>query len=575
MRWVLRKVDHPAVAAMQRQLRNLPEPLARVLVLRGIHSFETARAYFRDSRSDLHDPFLMDGMGVAARRLVQAIEKQERVLVYGDYDADGVTATALVTQFLRGNGVEAHYFIPSRFADGYGLHSRGIGHAASLGATLVVAVDCGATALDEARYTRECGMDLLICDHHTPGPEDPPAVAVLNPKRATCAYPCMQLTAAGIAYKLVQAVLQRLGRPNEESYAYLDLAAISTTCDIVPLVGENRILVREGLTELRRARRPGLRALAEISGCDLPTMSTSDIGFRLGPRINAAGRLAEASRAVELLLSEDAATALSLAQELDHLNRKRRELGAAVFEDAQSKVEIRQQAAPDPVIVLHSTDWHQGVLGIAASRIKDRFNRPTILLSTARGEIAGSARSIAGINILQAISACSDLLTRYGGHAGAAGLTLPEANIDTFRSRLNTVIREKLSPQVVTDALSVDARLDLLTVNQRFVNVLRQFAPFGQYNEEPLFLAEDLEVAQKPRTVGSAGQHLKIIVQPRGTTTGYEAIGFNLGKKASTLDAAWRGGMPIEAVFALQENTFRGRTRTQLRLSDIRIPSES
>lgn len=574
MNWILREVDDTTVVGeLQEQLRNLPKPLARALAVRGISSFEAARHYFRASLTDLHDPFQMKGMEEAASRLLRAIRDRECVLVHGDYDADGVAATALLVRFLRSQCVEAHYFIPSRFEDGYGLHARGIERAADLGATLMVAVDCGINALDEAELVRRRNMDLVVCDHHTPGPREPDAAAIINPKRIDCPYPCKHLAAGGVVFKLVQALVKALDRPAAEGHEYLDLAAIATMCDVVPLVGENRILVREGLAALRHGHRPGLRALAEIAGCDLRALDGRDLGYRLGPRINAAGRMAEASSAVELLLSECDTAAASLAEQLDELNSERKKRGEHVLREAISMVETRWQTAPQPALVLHHPDWHQGVLGIAAGRIKDRFHRPAILLSTTRGEITGSARSVPGINIQQAIAACHDLLTRFGGHAAAAGLTLPEQNLDAFRERLNEAIGEDFAADSMTGSLSFDSQLDLACIDNRFVRVLRQFAPFGNRNEEPVFRSRDLMLAYKPRTVGASGSHLKISVRAHRNSGTFDAIGFNLGAKASELDAARDQGQYVEALFSVQENTYRGRTRIQLRLSDIRTQS--
>ena len=574
MNWILRDVDDTAVVRrLQHQLRDLPEPLARALAVRGITSFEAARHYFRASLTDLHDPFLMKGMEAAASRLLRAIRDSECVLVHGDYDADGVAATAILVRFLGSLGARTHYFIPSRFEDGYGLHARGIERAAELGATLMVAVDCGINALREAELARRRNVDLVICDHHTPGPEEPAAAAILNPKRTDCPYPCKHLAAGGVVFKLVQALQRARDLPAAEANEYLDLTAIATMCDVVPLVGENRILVREGLAALRHGRRPGLQALAEIAGCDLRALDGRDMGYRLGPRINAAGRMEDASRAVELLLSEQDTDATRLAQHLDDLNSERKKCGEHVLREAMSMAEDRWQTAPQPALVLHRPDWHQGVLGIAAGRIKDRFQRPAILLSTTRGEITGSARSVPGIDIQHAIARCRDLLTRFGGHAAAAGLTLPEQNLDAFRARLNEVIGGDSAPDSMAGSLSFDAPLDLASVDSRFVRVLRQFGPFGNRNEEPVFHSRDLRLTYRPRTVGASGAHLKISLRACGNSGTFDAIGFSLGAKANALDAARDHGQFVEALFSVQENTYRGRTRLQLRLSDIRPQS--
>ncbi len=573
MKWILSEVpDASVVARLQDQLRNLPEPLARSLVLRGIDTFEKARSFFRDTRGDLHDPFDMDGMQAAAERLSSAIRDQEHVAVYGDYDADGVTSTALITHFLRQSGVDTDYYIPSRFEDGYGLHERGINRAAEAGTTLMVVVDCGSTALAEAVYAKELGIDLIICDHHTPGPADPHAVAVLNPKRAACTYPNVSLSACGIAYKLVCATMAIMGDQNPGGDRYLDLVAISTVCDMIPLEGENRILAREGLIELRQARRPSLRELALSARCTIESLSTVDIGFRIGPRLNAAGRIKDASVAVELLLADSIEAAAPLIAELGRLNNERRAQGAKFAREAVRAAKIQLESSDGHALVLHNQEWPPGLLGIAAGRLKDRFNRPTILLTTLRGKATGSARSVASVNIHDALSSCEELLDAFGGHAAAAGVTLPVENIEAFSQRLNSVIGEWWTPDSMESPQLYDADLDLRDVNQRFMNVLRQFSPHGRGNEEPVFRVANLKLAAAPRRVGSAGAHLKLTVRSKDGGEPMGAIGFSLGDKAPALESL---ESTYEVLASLQENTFMGRTSNQLKLTDIRAQTES
>lgn len=576
-RWIERSIeDLDTVAKLRKELNNLPDALARALVLRGIDSFDAAKHYFRPSLSDMHDPFLMLDMDIAADRVARAIKQKERVLVYGDYDVDGTTSTALMTSFLREQGVDAVFFIPNRFEHGYGLSNAGIDEAAEQGATLIIAIDCGITAHDEADYARERGIDLIICDHHTAEEATPNALAVLDPKRPGCDYPFKELSGCGVAFKLVQAVLARLGEAPERALPYLDLVAISTASDIVPLNGENRILMREGFERLRETKRLGLRKLAQQARMDLNDLSVTNIVFGIGPRINAAGRLDEASRAVDLMLATDEAEANALVRWIEDANERRRALDQEIQQEAIHKAELQITSRQRHVLVLHDPDWHQGVIGIVASRVVERFNRPAVMLCTVNGFAKGSARSINGVNIYNAIHSCKDLLTRFGGHDHAAGLTLPEENIEAFRTRLDAAVGEMMTPEMVQPSIEVDAPLDLSEVDNRFWNVLRQFAPFGPENMRPIFLARGLEVVGRPKTVGGGGAHLKLQVRS-GTslhTPPHAVIAFGMGGKLPDVLESQREGQPLEMVFCIEENTWKGRTSLQLRAKDLRLEKE-
>ncbi len=573
-RWVLRPMEKPDVAAqLQRELNDLPEALARLLVMRGIESFDDARHFFRAGLEDLHDPFLMLDMDAAADRLVHAIENGERVLVYGDYDVDGTTSTALMTSFLRSLGVEADFFIPDRFEDGYGLGPAGIDYAAETGAALIVALDCGITAHEQALYAKSKGLDLIICDHHTPLATVPDAVAVLDPKRPDCPYPFKELSGCGVGFKLMQAVLRRLGEAPALAHEYLDLVAVSIASDIVPLYGENRVLMREGLRRLAAAPRLGLHTLAELAGLDLDTCSTDRIVFVIGPRINAAGRMGDAGRAAALLMETDPVRAADLARQLEKANEERRSLDRDTLVQATRKAERQITAKMRHSLVLHDEGWHLGVLGIVASRLVERFYRPTIMLSTAGDVLKGSARSIAGFNIYNALDACRDLLDTFGGHDHAAGLALREENLTAFQDRFDEIAKETLTAEMMLPAIEIDAPIHLDTIDGRFWNVLRQFAPFGPENGSPIFHASDLEVSGSPRTVG-AGQHLKFHVRQRGANgKAHPVIGFGLSDKLDVLEESARQGKPFELLFSLQENTWKGTTTLQLRARDLRLSS--
>ena len=576
-RWVLRPVNDPdAVTTIQQQLNQLPQALARALVLRGIDTFEAARHYFRPSLDALHDPFLMQDMDDAADRVARAVQQGERVLVYGDYDVDGTTSATVMTHFLRSMGVEAGFFIPNRFEHGYGLHTDGIDHAVEQDARLIITLDCGITALDEARYAREKGIDLIICDHHTATDATPDAVAVLDPKRPTCPYPFKELSGCGVTFKLVQATLKRLGEPAERALPYLDLVAISTASDIVPLHGENRVLMREGFKQLRQTQRLGLRTLAEHAGLNFDGLSVDRIVFGIGPRINAAGRTGEADRAVQLLLSDDPAEAADLARVLEKANQQRKALDRETQKQAIRQAEIQLAGKMRHALVLYEPHWHQGVIGIVASRLVERFHRPAVMLCTANGEVKGSARSITGVNIYEALKACEDLLTQFGGHDYAAGMTLSEENIPAFRDRLDEAVGAVMTPEMMVPAIEVDALLNLDALNDRFWNVLKQFAPFGPTNMKPIFHARDLQAVGQPRAVGVGGDHLKLAVRQQNNDGGrpHPVIAFGHGEKLPLVQAAQREDRPLEMLFSVEENTWQGQTSIQLRARDLRVQEE-
>ena len=582
-RWIYRSLDAPDVVShLRNALNDLPEALARALALRGITSLEEARDFFRADRADLHDPFRMADMTAAADRLATAIETGEPVLVYGDYDVDGTTATALVASFLRERGVDASFFIPDRQEDGYGLCERGLDAAVERGASLVVALDCGITGHAEADYAREQGLDLIICDHHTPKDTLPDAHAVLDPKRDDCDYPFAELSGCGVGFKLVQATLDRLGDPDSRRDAFdgLDLLAISTASDIVPLHGENRVLMSEGLHALQNSTRPGLRAMADAADLDLQNVgSTGSIVFTLGPRINAAGRMAHARTAVELLLAEDLDAARPLAQELETLNQQRRDLDSEIEEEAIEKAERQITSRSPHALVLCDPDWHVGIIGIVASRIVEHFYKPTILLTRDGDAAKGSARSIDGINIYDALTDCEDILTQFGGHDHAAGMSLPEDNIEAFRDGFDAAIGERVTAEMLTPSIKVDAALDLREIGalrDRFWAVLQQFGPFGPSNPTPVFHGTDLTVVGRPRTVGQNGGHLKFKVKQSGDGQArpLDVIGFGMGEKLSVLKEHQETGTPLELLFSIEENTWNGRTTLQLKARDVRLAEE-
>ena len=572
-RWVHHPDPEPdLVAHLSSVLNDLPEALARALVLRGVETFDEARFFFRPHLEQLHDPFLMKGMEAAADRIVEAKSNNERVLVYGDYDVDGTTSAALMTLFLRSIGIEATYWIPHRINDGYGLCNAGIDLATERGATLIIALDCGITALDEAAYARQKGVDLIICDHHNPGPDLPDAIAVLDPKRGDCPYPFKELSGCGIGFKVVQAVLARLNEPAEKAYEYLDLVAVSTASDIVPLEGENRVLMREGLKRLGESPRLGLRVLAKTGNVDLSRAATQQVVFGIGPRINAAGRMGDAQLAVALLVSEDESEAMHIAGQLEKANLERCEMDRNTLKEAATKAERQLAGSLQHGVVVHDENWHPGVIGIVASRLVERFYRPSIMLTTVNGEVKGSARSIEGINIYKALSQCSDLLTQFGGHNFAAGMALTEENVPAFRERFNEAIGAMITPELLNPSITVDALVDINDVGKRFWAVLRQFAPFGPANDKPVFQASDLELARWPKRIGRDADHLKFWVRQRSNGIQVmEVIGFGMADHFDMLQQSKNTGHPIEMLFTVDENHWNGVTSIQLKARDVRL----
>ena len=572
-RWTLREVEDEAVVdQIAADLNALPHALARSLALRGVRSFDDAHTFFRPALGRLHDPGRMRDMDRAVERVARAIRGGERVLVYGDYDVDGTTSTAMMTTFLRGQGLDVSFFIPNRFEHGYGLGEAGIDAAVERGAALIVALDCGITAIDEAAYAKSRGLDLVICDHHTAGDVLPDAVAVLDPKRPDCDYPFKGLSGCGVGFKLIQGVLAELGLPPEEAWPFLDLVAVSTACDIVPMVGENRVLMRAGLKQLVERPRLGLTLLADKAGVDLEACSASKMVFQIGPRINAAGRIADASLAAELLATTDPVEGRRLVDEIEGLNIRRRELDRATRDEAFALAE--EQMAHDPLaLVVYKPGWHPGVIGITASRVAEHFHRPTVLMTSNGGtsRAKGSARSVQGISIYDALAHCADLLDRFGGHAFAAGLALPIDRVDEFRRRMQDAVGLAVSDADLVPEVEIDAHLHLSDVTPRFWSVLKQFGPHGPDNLRPVFWGQGLRVVGQPSRVGAEKQHLRLRVAQREGGATFPVIGFGLGEHYGAALTSVRRGRPLDLAFQVDENTWNGRTTLQLKAQDLRV----
>lgn len=571
-RWNIKTVaDAEATKSLRDALNDLPLALAKALVLRDITTFEEARSYFRDGLDRLHDPMEFEDMDLAIERILSAISLGQRITVYGDYDVDGTTSTALLTHYLRSVGATVQFFIPDRFKHGYGLSPKGMEAVHALGTDLIIALDCGVTAVNEAVMASELGMSLIVCDHHTPQNELPEAVAVLDAKREDCSYPFKELCGCGVTFKLALAVHKALGKNPDELLHYLDLVAVATAADMVSLHGENRILLREGLKQLRYRPRLGLRMLADQAGAKLSEATTRSIAFSIGPRINAAGRLGDAARAVNLLLADDQIEATARARQLERLNEERRVLDRETQKQAFAQADRFLAGRERHAVILHHPDWHLGVIGIVASRLVERHYRPAIMLASSGKVIKGSARSVAGINIFNALTACDDLLVEYGGHDYAAGLTLMPENLPAFIERFNQAVLEAVSENTLEPCVDIDAEMRLSELDDRFWAVLKQFEPFGQDNPAPVFVARNLDIMGPVAGVGRKRDHVKFSVRESGSSHPVRnAIGFGLGKYLQELSEAQATQQPIDLAFSIEENTWNGRTSLQLNVVDIR-----
>jgi single-stranded-DNA-specific exonuclease len=560
--------DAGIVARLSRDI-NVPEPIARILVDRGISTYDAAKLYFRPSLDHLHDPFLLDGMEAAVQRMLRALEGGERMLVFGDYDVDGTNGAAMLYLFFKELGATVEYYIPDRIKEGYGISRQGIDRAVADGVTVFIAVDCGITAVEQVDHARSRGLDVIICDHHEAGPTLPAAVAVLDPIKPGDPYPFKHLSGCGVGFKFIQGVAKALGK-DALTHSYLAFVALASTADIVPLIGENRVLTRLGLEQINSSPRPGLKALIESAGLKVGQINTGQIVFVLGPRINAVGRLGDATRAVRLLTATDADQARDLAAVLEEENRNRRKIDEDTFANAQMLVEEQFDVETAAAIVLHQEHWHPGVVGIVASRMVEKYYKPAIMMATVDGVAKGSARSVNGFDIFEALRRCEDTLIQFGGHKYAAGLTVEVDRIGEFRDAFVDAVRSMMTEEHRTPEIHIDTEINLTEVTPRFVKILREFAPFGPGNMKPVFLARNLEVVGTPRIVGK--NHLRFRVRQDGTII--DAIGFGLG---DLLPRVADGRRDLSCVFNIDENDWTppngGRPQgpsTQLKIKDLK-----
>ena len=563
-RWVLKPKKNVEQAKKLQQELGVNHIIAELLINREVETFDQAKDFFRPSIDNLHDPFLRKDLDRAIDRIERAIGNKEKILIYGDYDVDGTTAVSVVYSFFRDFHTGLEFYIPDRYAEGYGISNRGIDYAKENGFSLIIALDCGIKAVDKIEYANAKGIDFIIGDHHLPGDELPNAVAVLDPKRNDCPYPYKELSGCGIGFKIIQAFIKQNDMPMELAYQYLDLVAVSIASDIVPITGENRILTHFGLKKLNSNPCCGLQALINLSTHKSGHFTVNDIVFQIGPRINAAGRIDHAKDAVKLLIAKTLAEAAVFSASVDDQNNTRKGYDLKITEEALALLDNNAHLQTRKTTVLYKEDWHKGVIGIVASRLTERYYRPTIILTNTNGHIAGSARSVLGFDLYEALSECSDLLDQYGGHKYAAGLTMPTDNIGLFQQRFEEVVSKSIKPEMLQQEVSIEKEIRLAEIDSKFYRILQQFQPFGPQNEAPTFISKGVTMGYNAYIVGST--HLKFSVKQEDSTI-FECIGFGLGEYADLINS----GKAFDICFNIEENSWRGKKNLQLNVKAIRF----
>ena len=570
-KWIVREPADPAKVEKLSAEVGIDRVLADLLVQRGVETFEQARSFFRPALTDLHDPFLMKDMDAAVERLHKAITTGEKILVYGDYDVDGTTAVALVFSFLRRFTSAIDFYIPDRYDEGYGVSYKGIDWAFEGGFGLIITLDCGIKAIDKAEYAKSKGVDMIICDHHLPEDTIPAAVAVLDPKREDCHYPFDDLSGCGVGFKLVQAYSQRYDVPFESIVPLLDLLVVSIASDLVTMVGENRTLSHFGLRQLNENPHKGLLAMITLSNLEPGHVTIDDIVFKIGPRINAAGRMESGRLAVELLTADDEQKALFIGEKINENNNDRKNIDREVTREALEMVESGGCLARENATVVYNPRWSKGIVGIVASRLVEAYYKPTVVLTKSNGFVTGSARSIAGFDLYEAIESCADLLENFGGHVYAAGLTLKEENIEEFARRIDAFIGSKITADLLVPVVDIDAKLDFSQITPKFFRILKQFQPFGPGNTNPVFVTENVYDAGGGRKVGAGGMHLKLdLIQESQPYHQIPAIAFNMAEYYDYI----KSGNPLDVCYSIVENYYRGNSTIQLRVRDLREREE-
>ena len=563
-RWTYQNAPDPDLVQHLSQAINVNPVLSAILVQRGITDFLSAKAFFRPSLNMLHDPFLMKNMDMAVARIARAMDNQEKILVYGDYDVDGTTAVAMLFSFLKTIYSNIDYYIPDRYKEGYGISRTGIDHAVKEGFSLVIALDCGVKAVDLIADAKERGVDFIVCDHHLPGKELPEAVAVLDPKQNNCDYPYKELSGCGVGFKLIQAMVQARPEWENDPFQFLDFVVVSIASDIVTITGENRILAYYGLQKLATDPHPGLKALMGLAGLR-KKVDISGIVFGIAPRVNAAGRIDHARTAVELMLAEREEDASQLAKNVDEKNSVRRDFDAGITEEALAMIEGDEHLKTAKSTVLYKQDWHKGVIGIVASRCIEKYHRPTVILTTSNDRATGSARSVPGYDIYHAIAACSDLLENFGGHRYAAGLTLSLDKVKDFQSRFEEVVATTIPEHLLVPQIEVEARIAFDRITPNFYKILKQMAPFGPGNMPPVFEARGVTIHGELKYIHD--KHVKFIASQMGNHKKFEAIAFNSHHFFDRL----KESNSFSMAFTIEENEYMGYRSLQLKIKDLRF----
>lgn len=563
MRWNVKPIQNLENLHALSQSLQVDPTIAQLLLARGIDSFDKAKQFFRPSLDELHDPFLMKDMDKAVARIEQAIAQGENILVYGDYDVDGTTSVALVSSYLKTYHPMIATYIPDRYAEGYGVSYMGIDYASDNDITLIIALDCGIKAIDKVAYAKEKGIDFIICDHHRPGPQLPDAVAVLDPKRDDCEYPYDELCGCGVGFKLISALSRKRNQPFSELHPYLDLVATAIGADIVPITGENRILAYYGLEVINTAPRPGFKAIIQELKKDILTIT--DVVFIIAPRINAAGRMKHGNHAVTLLVENDADAAHQYATEIEQYNADRKDADKSITEEALEQI-LKNEETNRKTSVVYQEDWHKGVIGIVASRLIETYYRPTLVFTKSGDKLAASARSVKGFDVYNALHECEDLIEQFGGHKYAAGLTLKEENYEAFKQRFEDVVNATCEERLLIPEITIDAKIDLDDITEKFYRILKQFAPFGPGNMKPTFMTENLVDTGYGKKVGADETHLKVTVTQNNKGKKIGGIGFGIGDAYDLIS----NKKPFSAAYSLDENAWNGEVHLQLRIKDIK-----
>ncbi len=556
-------VDH-----LQEKL-GIDPALCTILAQRGISTFDEAKAWFRPQLSNLHDPFLMLNMDKAVARINAAMESNERIMIYGDYDVDGTTAVSLVYSFLRKHYDNIDTYIPDRYKEGYGISLAGIDYAEDNGITLIIALDCGIKAIKQVNYAKEKGIDFIICDHHRPGEFVPPAAAVLDPKQENCNYPFDELSGCGVGFKLVQGLCKDWNLPDTEWLPAMDLLAISIGADIVPIVGENKILAHHGLKLINSKPRAGIQLLIELTGRKNKNLTITDVVFMIGPRINAAGRISHGRLAVDLLTGEDSKVIEELSQTINDHNTERKELDSNITISALEMITEQNEVERRSTVVFDKT-WHKGVIGIVASRLIETHYRPTVVFTESNGVLAGSARSVKGFDVYNALDQCSDVLEQFGGHMYAAGMTLKKERYEEFRQRFEEAVQSSILPEHLIPEIEVDCEVDFASLDFKFYRVLQQMAPFGPQNMTPTFITNGLLDTGYSKVVGADQTHLRVVLKDPKTNITLTGIGFGMADKMDLI----KSGKPLSVAYHLEENEYNGNISLQMRIKDVKLTEE-